>query len=187
MPVAALGQLPRRKLVTCDTFLSLPSCSPSGRCLGVAEAAELLGLQALLLYLSALCWGEALQPGCEPCTLGACSRAQVFDTPPVLTSLWSWEGFVTLQWLAPETSFAQACLASWQQLLLLPFCFSDLLSSIVVSAPLVLQSSSSRVTETFDNLSFLPIETVQGLLRAVQVQCYPSPSLPSVVQCQSQL
>ncbi|XP_064014178.1 Fanconi anemia group I protein [Pogoniulus pusillus] len=46
--------------------------------------------------------------------------------------------------------------------------FIDLLSSIVVSAPLVLQSSSSRVTETFDNLSFLPIETVQGLLRAVQ-------------------
>ncbi|NXX42614.1 FANCI protein, partial [Tricholaema leucomelas] len=46
--------------------------------------------------------------------------------------------------------------------------FIDLLSSIVVSAPLVLQSSSSKVTETFDNLSFLPIETVQGLLRAVQ-------------------
>ncbi|KFV69971.1 Fanconi anemia group I protein, partial [Dryobates pubescens] len=46
--------------------------------------------------------------------------------------------------------------------------FIDLLSSIVVSAPLVLQSSSSKVTETFDNLSFLPIDTVQGLLRAVQ-------------------
>ncbi|NXF86313.1 FANCI protein, partial [Eubucco bourcierii] len=46
--------------------------------------------------------------------------------------------------------------------------FIDLLSSMVVSAPLVLQSSSSKVTETFDNLSFLPIETVQGLLRAVQ-------------------
>ncbi|NWS66966.1 FANCI protein, partial [Crotophaga sulcirostris] len=46
--------------------------------------------------------------------------------------------------------------------------FIDLLSSIVVSAPLVLQTSSSKVTETFDNLSFLPIDTVQGLLRAVQ-------------------
>nr|XP_047927929.1 Fanconi anemia group I protein isoform X3 [Anser cygnoides] len=46
--------------------------------------------------------------------------------------------------------------------------FIDLLSNIVVSAPLVLQNSSSRVTETFDNLSFLPIDTVQGLLRAVQ-------------------
>uniref|UniRef100_A0A8B9MA10 FA complementation group I n=1 Tax=Accipiter nisus TaxID=211598 RepID=A0A8B9MA10_9AVES len=47
--------------------------------------------------------------------------------------------------------------------------FIDLLSNIVVSAPLVLQTSSSKVTETFDNLSFLPIDTVQGLLRAVQV------------------
>uniref|UniRef100_A0A8C2UDE5 FA complementation group I n=1 Tax=Coturnix japonica TaxID=93934 RepID=A0A8C2UDE5_COTJA len=46
--------------------------------------------------------------------------------------------------------------------------FIELLSNIVVSAPLVLQNSSSRVTETFDNLSFLPIDTVQGLLRAVQ-------------------
>ncbi|NXF57801.1 FANCI protein, partial [Ciccaba nigrolineata] len=46
--------------------------------------------------------------------------------------------------------------------------FIDLLSNIVVSAPLVLQTSSSKVTETFDNLSFLPIDTVQGLLRAVQ-------------------
>ncbi|NWS16190.1 FANCI protein, partial [Pachyramphus minor] len=46
--------------------------------------------------------------------------------------------------------------------------FIELLSSIVVSAPLVLQTSSSKVTETFDNLSFLPINTVQGLLRAVQ-------------------
>ncbi|NXP46312.1 FANCI protein, partial [Heliornis fulica] len=46
--------------------------------------------------------------------------------------------------------------------------FIDLLSSIVASAPLVLQTSSSKVTETFDNLSFLPIDTVQGLLRAVQ-------------------
>uniref|UniRef100_A0A663E936 FA complementation group I n=1 Tax=Aquila chrysaetos chrysaetos TaxID=223781 RepID=A0A663E936_AQUCH len=55
------------------------------------------------------------------------------------------------------------------QLLLLFFYFSDLLSNIVVSAPLVLQTSSSKVTETFDNLSFLPIDTVQGLLRAVQV------------------
>ncbi|NXT86071.1 FANCI protein, partial [Zapornia atra] len=46
--------------------------------------------------------------------------------------------------------------------------FIDLLSSIVASAPLVLQTSSSKVTETFDNLSFLPIDTVQGLLWAVQ-------------------
>uniref|UniRef100_A0A8B9IV65 FA complementation group I n=1 Tax=Amazona collaria TaxID=241587 RepID=A0A8B9IV65_9PSIT len=46
--------------------------------------------------------------------------------------------------------------------------FIGLLSSIVVSAPLVLQSLSSKVTETFDNLSFLPMDTVQGLLRAVQ-------------------
>ncbi|NXW63308.1 FANCI protein, partial [Eurystomus gularis] len=46
--------------------------------------------------------------------------------------------------------------------------FIDLLSNIVVSGPLVLQTSSSKVTETFDNLSFLPIDTVQGLLRAVQ-------------------
>ncbi|XP_071297419.1 Fanconi anemia group I protein [Agelaius tricolor] len=46
--------------------------------------------------------------------------------------------------------------------------FIDLLSNIVMSAPLVLQTSSSKVTETFDNLSFLPIDTVQGLLRAVQ-------------------
>ncbi|NXC34563.1 FANCI protein, partial [Campylorhamphus procurvoides] len=46
--------------------------------------------------------------------------------------------------------------------------FIELLSNIVVSAPLVLQTSSSKVTETFDNLSFLPIDTVQGLLRAVQ-------------------
>ncbi|NWR58230.1 FANCI protein, partial [Bucorvus abyssinicus] len=46
--------------------------------------------------------------------------------------------------------------------------FTDLLSNIVASAPLVLQTSSSKVTEIFDNLSFLPIDTVQGLLRAVQ-------------------
>ncbi|NWR31006.1 FANCI protein, partial [Tachuris rubrigastra] len=46
--------------------------------------------------------------------------------------------------------------------------FIELLSNIVVSAPLVLQTSSSKVTETFDNLAFLPIDTVQGLLRAVQ-------------------
>ncbi|NWS55697.1 FANCI protein, partial [Chunga burmeisteri] len=46
--------------------------------------------------------------------------------------------------------------------------FIDLLSNIVVSAPLVLQTSSSKVTETFDNLSFLPMDTVKGLLRAVQ-------------------
>nr|XP_060611865.1 Fanconi anemia group I protein-like [Anolis sagrei ordinatus] len=47
--------------------------------------------------------------------------------------------------------------------------FIDLLSSIVMSAPLVLQSSSSKVAEAFDHLSFLPLDTVQGLLKAVQV------------------
>uniref|UniRef100_A0A8C3UAH0 FA complementation group I n=1 Tax=Catharus ustulatus TaxID=91951 RepID=A0A8C3UAH0_CATUS len=67
-----------------------------------------------------------------------------------------------------KTSSAQAFLATWHQLFFFPFYFSDLLSNIVVSAPLVLQTSSSKVTETFDNLSFLPIDTVQGLLRAVQ-------------------
>ncbi|XP_074862883.1 Fanconi anemia group I protein [Carettochelys insculpta] len=46
--------------------------------------------------------------------------------------------------------------------------FIDLLSNIVISAPLVLQNSSSRVTEAFDNLSFLPLDMVQGLLKAVQ-------------------
>uniref|UniRef100_A0A452J2R3 Uncharacterized protein n=1 Tax=Gopherus agassizii TaxID=38772 RepID=A0A452J2R3_9SAUR len=46
--------------------------------------------------------------------------------------------------------------------------FIDLLSNIVVSAPLVLQNSSSKVTEAFDNLSFLPLDMVQGLLKAVQ-------------------
>lgn len=47
---------------------------------------------------------------------------------------------------------------------------SDLLSNIIVSAPLVLQNSSSKVTEAFDHLSFLPLDTVQGLLKAVQVK-----------------
>uniref|UniRef100_A0A8D0H2M9 FA complementation group I n=1 Tax=Sphenodon punctatus TaxID=8508 RepID=A0A8D0H2M9_SPHPU len=46
--------------------------------------------------------------------------------------------------------------------------FLDLLSSIIMSAPLVLQNSSSKVTEAFDHLSFLPPDTVQGLLKAVQ-------------------
>ncbi|KAH0620036.1 hypothetical protein JD844_014548 [Phrynosoma platyrhinos] len=46
--------------------------------------------------------------------------------------------------------------------------FIDLLSSIIMSAPLVLQSSSSKVAEAFDHLSFLPLDTVQGLLKAVQ-------------------
>ncbi|XP_069480410.1 Fanconi anemia group I protein isoform X2 [Ambystoma mexicanum] len=46
--------------------------------------------------------------------------------------------------------------------------FIDLLSDIVVSAPLILQSSSSKVTEAFDHLSFLPLSTVQGLLKAIQ-------------------
>lgn len=46
---------------------------------------------------------------------------------------------------------------------------SDLFSDIVVSAPMILLESSSKVTETFDYLSYLPLATVQGLLKAVQV------------------
>ncbi|XP_036787922.2 Fanconi anemia group I protein [Manis pentadactyla] len=46
--------------------------------------------------------------------------------------------------------------------------FLDLLSNIIMYAPLALQSCSSKVTETFDYLSFLPLQTVQGLLKAVQ-------------------
>ncbi|XP_060116244.1 Fanconi anemia group I protein isoform X1 [Heteronotia binoei] len=46
--------------------------------------------------------------------------------------------------------------------------FIDLLSSIISYAPLVLQNSSSKITEVFDQLSFLPLATVQGLLKAVQ-------------------
>uniref|UniRef100_A0A8B9RB86 FA complementation group I n=1 Tax=Astyanax mexicanus TaxID=7994 RepID=A0A8B9RB86_ASTMX len=47
--------------------------------------------------------------------------------------------------------------------------FIELLSNIVMSAPMILLESSSKVTETFDQLSFLPLSTVQGLLKAVQV------------------
>uniref|UniRef100_A0A673WB52 FA complementation group I n=1 Tax=Salmo trutta TaxID=8032 RepID=A0A673WB52_SALTR len=46
--------------------------------------------------------------------------------------------------------------------------YIDLLSDIVVSAPMILLESSSKVTETFDHLSYLPLATVQGLLKAVQ-------------------
>ncbi|XP_045863557.1 Fanconi anemia group I protein isoform X2 [Meles meles] len=46
--------------------------------------------------------------------------------------------------------------------------FLDLLSNIIIYAPLVLQSCSSKITETFDYFSFLPLQTVQGLLKAVQ-------------------
>ncbi|XP_039073137.1 Fanconi anemia group I protein isoform X2 [Hyaena hyaena] len=46
--------------------------------------------------------------------------------------------------------------------------FLDLLSNIITYSPLVLQSCSAKVTETFDYLSFLPLPTVQGLLKAVQ-------------------
>uniref|UniRef100_A0A7N5KJJ3 FA complementation group I n=1 Tax=Ailuropoda melanoleuca TaxID=9646 RepID=A0A7N5KJJ3_AILME len=46
--------------------------------------------------------------------------------------------------------------------------FLDLLSNIIMYAPLVLQSCSSKITETFEYLSFLPLQTVQGLLKAVQ-------------------
>uniref|UniRef100_A0A3Q3E817 FA complementation group I n=1 Tax=Labrus bergylta TaxID=56723 RepID=A0A3Q3E817_9LABR len=46
--------------------------------------------------------------------------------------------------------------------------YLDLFSDIVISAPMILLESSSKVTETFDNLSYLPLATVQGLLKAVQ-------------------
>uniref|UniRef100_A0A8C5DPJ8 FA complementation group I n=1 Tax=Gouania willdenowi TaxID=441366 RepID=A0A8C5DPJ8_GOUWI len=46
--------------------------------------------------------------------------------------------------------------------------FWKLFSDIVASAPLNLLESSSKVTETFDYLSHLPLATVQGLLKAVQ-------------------
>ncbi|XP_043934143.1 Fanconi anemia group I protein [Protopterus annectens] len=46
--------------------------------------------------------------------------------------------------------------------------FIDLLSDIVTSAPLILMNSSSKVTEAFDHLFFLPLSTVQGLLKAIQ-------------------
>ncbi|XP_063048702.1 Fanconi anemia group I protein-like, partial [Engraulis encrasicolus] len=46
--------------------------------------------------------------------------------------------------------------------------FIDLLSSMVTSAPMVLLESSSKVIATFDQLSFLPLSTVEGLLKAVQ-------------------
>lgn len=35
---------------------------------------------------------------------------------------------------------------------------------------MILLESSSKVMETFDNLSYLPLSTVQGLLKAVQVK-----------------
>uniref|UniRef100_A0A3P8SIS2 FA complementation group I n=1 Tax=Amphiprion percula TaxID=161767 RepID=A0A3P8SIS2_AMPPE len=46
--------------------------------------------------------------------------------------------------------------------------YLDLFSDIVVSAPMILLESSSKVTETFDHMSYLPLATVQGLLKAVQ-------------------
>uniref|UniRef100_A0A8C6HGK9 Fanconi anemia, complementation group I n=1 Tax=Mus spicilegus TaxID=10103 RepID=A0A8C6HGK9_MUSSI len=45
--------------------------------------------------------------------------------------------------------------------------FLDLFSDIIMYAPLILQNCS-KVTETFDYLTFLPLQTVQGLLKAVQ-------------------
>eukprot|EP00061_Rhincodon_typus_P018015 g46995.t1 len=47
-------------------------------------------------------------------------------------------------------------------------CSPNLLSDIVISAPLILLDSSSKVIEAFDHLSYLPLSTVQGLLKAVQ-------------------
>uniref|UniRef100_A0A3Q3XBG5 Uncharacterized protein n=1 Tax=Mola mola TaxID=94237 RepID=A0A3Q3XBG5_MOLML len=46
--------------------------------------------------------------------------------------------------------------------------YLDLFSDIVVSAPMILLESASKVTETFDHLSYLPLATVQGLLKSVQ-------------------
>ncbi|CAL8359654.1 unnamed protein product [Lota lota] len=46
--------------------------------------------------------------------------------------------------------------------------YIDLFSDIAVSAPMILLESASKVTETFDHLSYLPLATVQGLLKAVQ-------------------
>uniref|UniRef100_A0A4W3ITH4 FA complementation group I n=1 Tax=Callorhinchus milii TaxID=7868 RepID=A0A4W3ITH4_CALMI len=46
--------------------------------------------------------------------------------------------------------------------------YLDLLSDIVVSAPLILLDSSSKVIEAFDHLSYLPLSTVQGLLKAIR-------------------
>lgn len=46
--------------------------------------------------------------------------------------------------------------------------YLELFSDIVSSAPMILLESSSKVIETFDQLSYLPLATVQGLLKAVQ-------------------
>ncbi|XP_014858692.1 PREDICTED: Fanconi anemia group I protein [Poecilia mexicana] len=46
--------------------------------------------------------------------------------------------------------------------------YLDLFSDIVSSAPMILLESSSKVTETFDHLTYLPLGTVQGFLKAVQ-------------------
>lgn len=43
-------------------------------------------LQPLLLYLSALWWDEALQPGYEHVALCACRRAQIINAHPIMTS-----------------------------------------------------------------------------------------------------
>ncbi|CAG03441.1 unnamed protein product, partial [Tetraodon nigroviridis] len=46
--------------------------------------------------------------------------------------------------------------------------YLDLFSDVVNSAPMIVLESSSKVTETFDHLSYLPLATVQGLLKALQ-------------------
>ncbi|XP_072290472.1 Fanconi anemia group I protein isoform X2 [Eucyclogobius newberryi] len=46
--------------------------------------------------------------------------------------------------------------------------YLELFTDVVVSAPMILLESSSKVIETFDQLSYLPLATVQGLLKAVQ-------------------
>uniref|UniRef100_A0A673MIX1 FA complementation group I n=1 Tax=Sinocyclocheilus rhinocerous TaxID=307959 RepID=A0A673MIX1_9TELE len=62
----------------------------------------------------------------------------------------------------------QVLLESFKVYRLFADIYSNLLSSIVMSAPMILLESSSKVTETFDQLSYLPLSTVQGLLKAVQ-------------------
>ncbi|RXM92386.1 Fanconi anemia group I protein [Acipenser ruthenus] len=75
---------------------------------------------------------------------------------------------------APKTPAQQACRLGAQILLETFKYFSpsppatDLFSDIVVSAPMILLDSSSKVIEAFDHLSYLPLSTVQGLLKAVQ-------------------
>lgn len=66
------------------------------------------------------------------------------------------------------------------KLLVFVYAFSDLFADIVTSAPMILLESSSKVTETFDHLSYLPLATVQGLLKAIQVNRLTKPMTDDV-------